>query len=639
MQASSYFFKNRHAEKRLFLGRVLFTVVGVLILSGILITQMVRLQISQHEHYTVRSKDNRIRVLPLPPTRGQILDREGRALAENLPAYRLELIPNQVSDLTTTLAQIEAIVPLTELEKKRFDKAWKRRRGNFEPVPLKFRVNEEELAKVAVHQHRLEGVSISAHLSRHYPYGPSTAHVLGYVGRIDQRDLASVEESNYAGTTHFGKTGIELSYEHELHGSVGEQRVETNAAGRKLRVVSSELPLPGQDIQLSLDIAFQQYVEQQLGNRAGSVVAMDPRNGEILAFVSKPSYDPNLFVNGISVADYQRLNTDKKRPLFNRSLKGQYPPGSTIKQLMVLAGLEYGVINRNHSMHCPGFYLLPNSDHRYRDWKRSGHGRTDLDKALVQSCDVYFYDLARNLGIDRIHEYLSQYGLGRKTGIDLQGERSGLLPSRAWKRAKKKEPWYPGETLITGIGQGFMLTTPLQLAHATSLLANRGKGFVPHLQLEAFSTPVMPITITGRDFRAVDDSMRRVTHSRFGTARSLGENHKFRIAGKTGTAQVYALSQNDEDEDAVISDDIPEHLRDHALFVGYAPAAKPKISVAVIVEHGGSGGAVAAPLAGNIMQWWLDNGRPSPALNFDTGVPLNSKHHMSPKHAEGVNKP
>lgn len=625
MRNSHSFFQNRHAEKRLFLGRTIFAILGVLLLTGVLVGQMVNLQVSQHDHFTVRSKDNRIRVLPLPPTRGLILDREGRSLAENLPAYRLELIPDQIKDRSATLKQIEAIVPLTELEKKRFEKAWARRRGNFEPVPLKFRVTEEELAKIAVKQHRLAGVSVSAHLSRRYPYGPSTAHVLGYVGRVDQRDLESVDQNNYAGTTHFGKTGIELSYEQELHGTVGEQRVETNAAGRKLRVVSSELPLPGKNITLSLDIELQRHAEQQLGDRAGSIVAIDPRNGEVLAFVSQPAYDPNLFVNGISVENYKNLNSDKKRPLFNRSLKGQYPPGSTIKQLMGLAGLEYGVINRNHSLHCPGYYLLPNSEHRYRDWKRTGHGRTDLDKAIVQSCDVYFYDLARNLGIDRIHEYLSQYGLGQQTGIDLAGERSGLLPSRAWKRAKKREPWYPGETLITGIGQGFMLTTPLQLAHATGILANRGKGFVPHLQLLPFSTPVRSIDIPGRNFRAIEGSMQRVTASRLGTARSLGEKHSFPIAGKTGTAQVYALSQNDEDEDAIISSDIPEHLRDHALFVGYAPATDPQISVTVIVEHGGSGGAIAAPVAGNIMQWWLDNGRPSPRLDFNTGLPKGSK--------------
>ena len=625
MRSSQSFFKNRHAEKRLFLTRCLLAILGVLLLTSILLGQMVNLQVNQHDHFKVRSKDNRIRVLPLPPTRGLILDREGRSLAENLPAYRLELIPDQVKDREDTIKQIEAIVPLTELEKKRFERAWKRRRGNFEPVPLKFRVTEEQLAKIAVKQHRLAGVSISAHLSRHYPYGPSTAHVLGYVGRVDQKDLDSVDQNNYAGTTHFGKTGIELSYQDELHGTVGEQRVETNAAGRKLRVVSSELPLPGQNVRLSLDIELQRHAENQLGDRAGSVVAIDPRNGEVLAFVSKPAYDPNLFVNGISVENYKNLNSNKKRPLFNRSLKGQYPPGSTIKQLMGLAGLEYGVINRSHSLHCPGYYLLPNSEHRYRDWKRTGHGRTNLDKALVQSCDVYFYDLARNLGIDRIHEYLSQYGLGQKTGIDLAGERSGLLPSRTWKRAKKKEPWYPGETLITGIGQGFMLTTPLQLTHATAILANRGKGFVPHLQLLPFSTPVLAVDIPGRDFRAIDDSMRRVTDSRMGTARSLGEKHTFKIAGKTGTAQVYALSQNDEDEDAVISEDIPEHLRDHALFVGYAPADDPQIAITVIVEHGGSGGAVAAPVAGNIMQWWLDNGRPSPRLDFSTGLPKGSK--------------
>lgn len=625
MSDTGYFFKNRHAEKQLFLRRALLAAIGALILASVLITQMVHLQINQHDHFTVRSKDNRIRVLPLPPTRGLITDREGRSLAENLPTYRLELIPEQIKDLEKTLAEIEALVPLSELERKRFEKAWKRRRGNFAPVALKFRLDQTQLAKLAVNQHRLVGVAVSAHLTRRYPYKESTAHVVGYVGRLDQRNLESVDASNYAGTTHIGKTGIENAYESILHGWVGEQRVESNAAGRQLRVVESTLPIPGENIRLSLDIELQKFAESELGDRAGSIVAIDPRNGEILAFISKPAYDANLFVNGISVADYSQLNTNKKRPLFNRALKGQYPPGSTIKQLVGLAGLEYGLINGNHNVTCPGYYLLPNSEHRYRDWKRRGHGRTNLDKALVQSCDVYFYDLARNLGIDRIHAYLSQFGLGQRTGIDLSGERRGLLPSRDWKKAKKNEIWYPGETLITGIGQGFMLTTPLQLAHATAILANGGKGFVPQLRSQASAQPVPTVKIPGRHLRDVEHSLQRVTRSRFGTARSLGENHIFKIAGKTGTAQVYALSQNDEDEDAVVRDDIPEHLRDHALFVGYAPTDAPKIAIAVIVEHGGSGGAVAAPIAGRVMEWWIQNGKPSPALDFDLGVPLEDK--------------
>lgn len=622
MRASGYFFKNRHAEKKLFLGRVLIAAIGTLALAGVLISQLVNLQVKQHDHYTVRSKDNRIRVLPLPPTRGLITDRNGRALAENLPSYRLQLIPEQVNDLAQTLSEIKALLPISELEEKRFEKAWERRRGNFAPVPLKFRLDEKQLAKIAVNQHRLAGASVSAHLARHYPYQQSSTHVVGYVGRLDQQNLASVDASNYAATSHFGKSGIERAYEAQLHGWVGEQRVETNASGRQLRVVESTLPVPGENIQLSIDIELQRYAEQQLGDRAGSVVAIDPRNGEVLAFVSLPSYDANLFVNGISVSDYKRLNTDKKRPLFNRALKGQYPPGSTIKQLMGLAGLEYGLINSQHKVTCPGYYVLPNSEHRYRDWKRRGHGSTNLDKAIVQSCDVYFYDLARNLGIDRIHAYLSQFGLGQKTGIDLDGERSGLLPSRDWKRARKNEIWYPGETLITGIGQGFMLTTPLQLAQSTAILANHGKGFVPKLRHSAMGQPVPSVHISKRHMRDMEDSMQRVTASRFGTARSLGENHNFHISGKTGTAQVYALSQNDEDEDAVVRDDIPAHLRDHALFVGYAPTDAPTIAIAVIVENGGSGGAIAAPIAGNVMQWWQDNGQASPALDFDLGTPL-----------------
>lgn len=620
--SDSRHFRNRHYE-RLIIGRRL-AIAGLCVVIGcvILMLTVANLQVLQHSHFTTLSADNRLRVTPVPPTRGEIYDRNGKALARNIETWKIEVIPEQVEDIEETLLQLSEYMELSDWVLGRFRGAWKRRGTGFKAIPLRLRLSDEEVARFSVNSHRFPGVNVVGYLSRYYPYGADTAHVVGYVGRLDRRNLQTVSAEEYAGTTHIGKTGIEHSYEALLHGKPGERKIETNAIGRTVREVATQAPVSGSDLHLTLDIELQKVANNALGDRAGSIVAIDPRNGQVLAIASKPYFDPNLFVHGIDHANFNLIRDNKARPMFNRSLHGRYPPGSTIKPFVGLAGLHHGVITNKSRVHCGGYYTLPDSTHRYRDWKRTGHGKADLDRAIVQSCDVYFYDLANKLGIDRLHDFLSLYGLGKKTGIDLVGERRGLLPSAEWKRGEKNKSWYPGETLITGIGQGFMLSTPVQLATATASLANKGSLYQPYLLKHKIGPDDAPaktvhhpapkrINVQARHYRSMQRMMERVTSSRRGTARSAGSDLSYLVAGKTGTAQVYGLSQN-EDEDAVIASDIPAHLRDHALYVAYAPAEAPTIALAVIVEHGGSGGAVAAPVAREVIHWHLYGELPPP---------------------------
>ncbi|HHJ16254.1 MAG TPA: penicillin-binding protein 2 [Gammaproteobacteria bacterium] len=599
-------------ESRLFMQRSVQALVFAALLIAALVSRLIYLQVVAHEHYITLSDDNRIKILPLPPNRGLIFDRNGLILADNLPSYRLEITPEQIHDIDATLDALSQLVNIRDVDRKRFDQLLKRTPA-FKPVPLRFRLSDEEVARFAIDRHRFPGVDIVAGLSRHYPHGPLTAHALGYVGRIDERDLQRIDGSDYSGTTHIGKVGIEKTYEDLLHGSVGYRQVETNAEGRVLRTLVRTPPTPGQNLYLTLDVELQNVVDQTFGERAGAAVAIDPNNGDVLAFVSKPAYDPNLFVNGIDTAAYKALRNDDKQPLFNRALRGQYPPGSTIKPFVGLGGLEYGITSPHAHTFCPGFYQLPGKDRKYRDWKRRGHGTVDLTNAIAQSCDVYFYDLALSMGIDRLHEFLSRFGFGERTGIDISGELPGLLPSRQWKRAARNLPWFPGETLITGIGQGFMLTTPLQLASATATLSRFGERMRPHvvastqvygdieltpLQVE----PVPDIPVEKRqDWIDVIHAMREVVLGKRGTARKVGRNAKYEFAGKTGTAQVFGLKE----EEKYDAEKLAEKLRDHSLFISFAPLDNPRIAVAVIVENGGSGSAVAAPIARTILDQYL----------------------------------
>jgi penicillin-binding protein 2 len=604
--------KDHLFETRLVMHRAIFLLVFGGILLLVLLTRLLYLQVISHEHFTTLSEDNRVKLQPIPPNRGLIFDRNGIVLAENLPSYRLEITPEQIDDMDATLDALGKILEIRDIDRTRFEKL-RSRKPRFESIPLLFHLSDDDVARFSVNRHRFPGVDITAGLARHYPQGALGVHALGYVGRIDEQALKNLDTSNYRGTTHIGKIGIEKTYEDLLHGKVGLQQVETTAQGRVLRVLNRTPPVSGHNLYLTLDSRVQAAAEQAFGEFAGSAIAMDPNNGDILAFVSMPTYDPNLFVNGIDYATYTALKDNDKEPLFNRALRGQYPPGSTVKPFMGLAGLERGITGTHSSTYCPGFYMLSGNSRKYRDWKRTGHGTVDLHKSIVQSCDVYFYDLALSLGIDGMHDYLEHFGFGRKTGVDIIGELSGLLPSREWKRQRRNQPWFPGETIITGIGQGFFLTTPTQLAVATAALANGGRILQPNLVLaeqEANSNELAPhhprlvenITIGNQlHWDHVIQAMTDVVHSARGTARKIGEDSPYKIAGKTGTAQVYGLKE----EEKYDAEAIEEKLRDHALFIAFAPVEKPHIVVAVVVEHGGGGGSVAAPIARTILDAYL----------------------------------
>ncbi|HEY3486520.1 MAG TPA: penicillin-binding protein 2, partial [Gammaproteobacteria bacterium] len=461
---------DRHLELQVFKNRVVIAGVFCLLAVIVLIIRLIILQIFDHDVFSTLSHSNRLRLTAIPPNRGLIFDRNGVVLAENRPNYRLELVPEEIDDLNATLAQLRQLMKIEDSDIERFRKELKRKHG-FEGVPLRFNLSELEVAHFAVNRHRFPGVDIVAGLSRYYPFGAMTAPVLGYVSRIDEDDLSKLDEGNYRATSHIGKVGIEQYYEKELHGTAGYQQVEVNVEGRVLRVVDEKAPVPGSDLHLSIDIRLQTVAEAALGEYSGSVVAIEPSTGAVLVMVSKPSYDPALFMNGISTEQFTALQQEPSRPLFNRALHGQYPPGSTIKPLLGLAALEQGVIREGQEVSCRGSYQLPRDSRRYRDWKKSGHGAVDLAQAVIESCDVFFYDLAFHSGIDKMASYLGQFGFGRMTGIDIVGEKIGILPSTEWKKKRFGVSWYTGETLSAGIGQGYTLATPLQLAYMTAIMA------------------------------------------------------------------------------------------------------------------------------------------------------------------------
>ena len=611
--------KDHVRETLIFNQRVIIAAVIVVIMTAILLARLAYLQIVNVSHYSLLSENNRVSTLPIPPTRGLIYDRNGILLAQNLPSFTLELVPEHIKDLDQTLAELDKLIHLTEQDLARFKKFRKRHKRRFEGIPLRFRLNDQEVARISVNQYRLPGVEINAQLTRHYPLGSLASHAVGYVGRINESEARRLDESNYSGTNHIGKIGIEKSYEDLLHGTVGFQRVETNAQGRILRVLERTLPIPGKNLYLNLDVKLQAIAEQGFTidkeQNTGAVVAIDPRDGAVLTLASLPTFDPNLFVNGIDTKTYTALRDSPDRPLFNRALRGQYPPGSTVKPLIGLTGLEFEEVTSHQEVDCPGWYTLKNDPRRYRDWKKEGHQATDLTKAIVESCDVYFYDLSLALGIDNIYTYLSQFGLGELTGIDIEGEKPGLMPSPAWKRRTRQLPWFPGETLITGIGQGFMLTTPLQLSSITGIISLRGQRMQPRMlyaiespETTEFTTiPAAPVPqqpqAEEQNWQTIIHAMQEVVHGVHGTARRIGQNLPFKIAGKTGTAQVFGIKQDEE----YVEEEIKKKLRDHALFIAFAPVKDPQIAIAVIVENGGSGGATAAPIARKVMDQYLLN--------------------------------
>lgn len=605
--------KNEQDEQDLFRRRALVGFVCIAVLVGLLASRYVYLQLWQHEDFTTRSESNRVQVRSVAPSRGVIYDRRGRVVAANRPAYRLEVIPEKTGDLEETLQRLADIVTLTDEDLERFATA----RGqalSFHSIPLRLDLDEGELSRFAVNGHRFPGVSVVPYLSRHYPHGALLTHVLGYVGRLDERDLTTVDPRNYRGTTHIGKQGIEKSYEPLLHGISGVERVETNVRGRSVRELERLDPVPGSDLILSIDIDVQKAAWDALGDRPGSVVAIDPRDGSVIAMVSKPSFDPNLFVNGIRLADYQAILDAPYRPLINRSVNGGFEPGSTLKPFVGLAGLELDVVQPADRVFSNGRFYLPNYDRPYRDWKDGGHGSVDIKRALEESVNTYFYQLSVDLGIDRMHDYLDQFGFGRETGIDLPGESSGLLPSRDWKRGRYNEPWYPGETVIAGIGQGFNVVTPMQLANAQAALINGGQLRAPRIvyaikgaedpsarREEAPLIGEIPV-VNPEHWDLVLEGMRLVVNGSRGTARDVALKTDYVIAGKTGTAQVFTQQQNRKYK----QEDLDESLRNHALFIAYAPFENPTISVAVVVEHGGAGSTVAAPIARATLDAWLN---------------------------------
>ncbi|MDH3948909.1 MAG: penicillin-binding protein 2 [Gammaproteobacteria bacterium] len=604
--------KDHIRESLIFNRRLLTAIIVTVLLLLVLLARLVYLQIIHQEHYSTLSEENRVNILPIPPSRGLIYDRNGIVLAQNLPSFSLRLVPEHIPDLQQTLTELRSLIAISDEDIERFHKYRKRKR-RFEGIPLRFRLDDEEVARISVNQYRLPGVEIHAELTRHYPLGKLASHAVGYVGRINERELGKLDASNYAATSYIGKVGVERAYEELLHGQVGYQQVESNAQGRILHVLKRTLPTPGKNLFLNLDVQLQRVAEDAMGENSGALVALDPRNGAVLALVSTPTYDPNLFVNGLDRKTFKELRDSPDRPLFNRALRGQYPPGSTIKPFLGLAGLELDEIRQADSLNCPGWYMQPGDPRRYRDWKKHGHAKTDLTKAIVESCDVYFYDLSLALGIDRMHEYLSTFGLGQRTGIDVRGELGGILPSREWKLRTYRTVWYPGETLIAGIGQGFMLTTPLQLANITATLSMYGRRTQPsmisaiqdpadkeHQQISP--KPLEPVPVAQLNhWESIVNAMQLVVNSPHGTAHRISYRLPYSIAGKTGTAQVFGIKEDEEYKEEEVS----KKLRDHALFIGFAPVEDPQIAVAIIVENGGHGGSAAAPVVRKVMDQYL----------------------------------
>jgi penicillin-binding protein 2 len=617
-------------DSRVFQSRVTVAGVLVLILAMLLFLRLIYIQVFSHKYYETLAQENRINPVPIQPPRGLLLDRNGVVLAQNFPVFTLEIVPEQVDDLAAMLTQLRQFVALNDRDVRNFYRQV-RERPRYESIVLRSNLSEEEATRVALNRLHFDGLELKARLQRHYPQGGLGVHALGYVGRINEQEAARIDKSAYRGMTHIGKLGVELAYEDLLLGRVGSEQVENDAHGRAIRVLGRIPPRAGQNLYLHLDARMQALAEQALGTYKGAVIALDPQTGGVLTFASTPTYDPNLFVNGIDSRNYALLRDSRDKPLINRALNGRYSPGSTIKPFLGLAALAAGDIRVGDVEVCPGYYTLPGSRHRFRCWKKEGHGPVNLHDAVVQSCDVYFYKLAVSVGIDRAKAFLDGFGFGMKTGIDIPGESTGLVPSPAWKQSRG-EPWYPGETVVTGIGQGPILVTPLQLASAVGSIATRGTRVEPRL-LRAIEdpatkvlrnpapSPTSSIAVSNqRHIETMVQDMMDVVHGRGGTAVRIGFNAPYKIAGKTGTAQVKSIAQNEtynEHRTAM-------HLRDHALFIAFAPVEAPKIAVAVIVENGGHGSSVAAPIARLLMDYYLlgedqTAPRPAPATAADEG--------------------
>ena len=600
-------FRDEPSEVRLIQGRLQFLGFVVLVCLALLALRYHYLQIEQFDRFITLSDENRIHVRAVPPTRGLVFGRDGVLLAENRPSYTLSIVPENSPDIDELIKKLSGVVSLSDSDLERFAEQLEVYRRPLEPVPLRYSLSEEEVARFAVQEFDLVGADIQVELIRYYPLGEYFAHVVGYVGRINDRDQARIDAEAYAGSHVIGKTGIERQYETELLGEVGYEYVETDARGNVLRILERHHPVPGKNIYLNIDSELQIAIQDQLVGEQAAAVAIDTESSGVIALVSTPSFDPNLFVSGISTKEYSALLEDPAKPLFNRALQGQYPPGSTIKPMFGLIALAEESITPEYTVFDPGYYALEGQERVYRDWKSQGHGTVNLSKAIEESCNVFYYDLANITGIDALSEYGHRFGLGHVTGIDIPGEQSGIMPSPSWKRGARGIAWYPGDTINVAIGQGFMSVTPLQMAHSTAVIARRGMVLTPSL-VQSLDGQIVESVVTDQidlkpeHWDLVGEGMRNVVHGQFGTARAIGAGLVgYEIAGKTGTAQAISIAADVDYDDL----ELEKRLRDHALFVAYAPADNPKVSVGIIVENGEHGGSMAAPIARIIFDNWL----------------------------------
>lgn len=617
--------KDHFGEQRIFTIRSIVASICVSVLLLTVASRLFYLQVLRHAYYAELSQGNRVRTDPIPPSRGLIFDRHGVVMAENLPAFQLELIREQVGgtpQIDATLARL-ATIGLLDAEDTNSIKRTILSHHVYESVPIKLQLNDEEMARFAVHRYEFTGVDIRTRLSRHYPFGPIAVHALGYVAAISEQDLKHIDSAAYAGTTLIGKLGVEGAYENLLHGTPGYREVLVNAAGRPVErqgaytpKLDIRQPIAGADLILSLDMRVQRAAEDALAGKRGAAIAIDPRTGDVVALASTPGFDPNAFARGLTTKQYDALQNDIDKPLINRALRGAYPPGSTVKPFYALAALKYGVMSADQTIFCPGHFNLPGSSHQFRDWKPKGHGTLAMRHAIMQSCDVYFYTVANRLGIDRMHDFMSTFGFGDLTGIDIPGEKAGLMPSTEWKRHAYKRTaeqiWFPGETISVGIGQGYMLATPMQLAHAVSGIASRGQIFKPRLVSAVRAAgsatltrrPAQPepslTAVSAEQWGVIVDGMELATGPG-GTAAAATAGSPYKIAGKTGSAQVFTIGQNEKYNEKQVS----ERMLDHALFISFAPADDPKLAVAVFVENGKHGGSTAAPIARKMFDAYL----------------------------------
>lgn len=608
---------DRH-ESRIHHFRLSLMVALLIILSLLLVLRLAYLQFSQYKRYATLSLKNQMSILPIAPSRGIIYDKNGVVLAENIPVYVLEIIPERVKNLPNTLLKLKALLPsINNDDIDNFNRA-RQQNHAYDPIPFKLKLTQDDVATFASNQYQFPGVSIKALFMRYYPLGKITSHLLGYVGRINTQELQTVNSTNYRATNFIGKSGVEKFYEDRLHGLVGYQQIETDVSGRTLRILSKQTPISGAKLYLTIDARLQQAMYEALEGKRGAAVLMSVTDGDILAMASSPSFDPNLFVNGISNADYRLLSNEQDRPLYNRAVRGLYPPASTIKPFIAIAGLEKGFANPNTRIYDPGWYRLPNVKHSYRCWKHTGHGVLNVKRAITVSCDTYFYQLSNKMGITAIEEMLAQFGFGQMTHVDLNEEAPGLIPSPHWKRQSKGIPWYPGDTLITSIGQGFMLTSPLQLANATASLSQRGRRFRPHLlsttvydheRYVAYkSVEEYPIQLKNNEhWSIVSDAMHDVITNNEGTGYRFGRNAPYSVAAKTGTAQVFSLSQDDKKQYL----NIPAALRDHSLFIAFAPVEKPEVAIAVLVENDTTASSVARNILDAYFKLYAPKGTPN----------------------------